>query len=342
MRDSRRTKSQTSRRVLSVVTVLMAVLGCVAVSGATAAADTGLCGGDSYSACTSGGYTDHGYGVPAHYNNSYWGAIAGHNCTNYVAYVEQTVNGAPAPPYQLGNADTWYQNAGAHGVGTNSTPAAGAVAWWGDAKVNGGHVAYVESVNAGGSIIISEDSYASGPFDWRIISPGSNSWPDGFIHFKDLPAGGSGATNYLIARVGPTVYGKQGLTDTWSTLASGAAADVQAAGTRIAFMDNSGTLWAKDTLGGSWYQETSPVNQYVVTPDLLLARVDNTVYGKQSLGDSWVTLTAGSATDVRAAGTRIAFVDGSGNLFAKDGLGGTWYQEIGSTSQYLATTTEPQ
>jgi surface antigen len=116
----------------------------------------------------------------------------GHNCTNYVAYVESTVNGAPTPSYSLGNAATWYGAAHAHGVTTDGTAANGAVAWWSGGS---GHVAYVESVNPGGSITVSEDAFSSGPFDWRTIDPGSGSWPNGFIHFKDLPAG-SGNPNY--------------------------------------------------------------------------------------------------------------------------------------------------
>jgi surface antigen len=239
----------------------------------------------------------------------------------------------------LGNADTWYSNAAAHGVPVNSTPANGSVAWWDDAPWNGdaGHVAYVESVNADGSITVSEDAYPSGPFDWRTITPGSSSWPGGFIHFKDLTGGGSTATSYLITRVGATVYGKQSLTDTWSTLTAGTAADVQAAGTRIAFLDNTGTLWAKDGLGGTWYQEIGSVSQFVLTPEYLIARVGDTVYAKAGLTDTWSTLTTG-AVDVKAAGTRIAVLDGNGNLLVKDTIGGTWFDETSGASQYVVTS----
>ena len=82
------------------------VLSTVGVTGASASgaaprapalADTVLCSGASYSTCTNAGYTDHGYG--ANSGNSYWQIDPGHNCTNYAAYVEQTVNGAPTPSY---------------------------------------------------------------------------------------------------------------------------------------------------------------------------------------------------------------------------------------------------
>lgn len=162
--------------------------GVVASMAEPAFADTTLCSGSSYSSCTNMNYTDHGYS--AHSSTSYWGAFAGHNCTNYAAFTAQTVDGAAAPNYSLGNASDWYNNAHNHGVTTNQTPAKGAIAWWRDAGWNGGggHVAFVEDKNPDGSIVISDDSYSNGPFRWMIITPNSWFWPQGFIHFKDLPA----------------------------------------------------------------------------------------------------------------------------------------------------------
>jgi surface antigen len=169
---------------------LMLVLGMAAPG--VAAADTTLCSGASYSACTGTGYTDHGYG--ANNANSYWRMDPGHNCTNYVAYVEQMVNGASAPSYLLGNAYQWGPNASAHGNPPDSTPKPGAVAWWDQNAGRGplGHVAYVESVNTDGSITVSQDVANTGPFSWETLSAGSSRWPTGFIHFKDLTSGGSG------------------------------------------------------------------------------------------------------------------------------------------------------
>jgi hypothetical protein len=62
-------------------------------------------------------------------------------------------------------------------------------------------------------------SFPSGPFDWRVITPGSAHWPGGFIHFKDLsPAVG----NQMI-------------------------------------LDSAGQVWAKNSIGnGGWTQETPP------------------------------------------------------------------------------------
>src|ERR1700733_15028675 len=67
-----------------------------------------LCTGDSYSTCVNAGFTDHGYA--AHSGTSYWGADPGHNCTNYVAYVE-TQNGVARPSFALHDAWQWWSEA---------------------------------------------------------------------------------------------------------------------------------------------------------------------------------------------------------------------------------------
>jgi hypothetical protein len=64
-------------------------------------ADTVLCSGASYGVCINAGYTNHGY--HAHSGASYEGADTGHNCTNYVAYVE-TLKGVARPSYHVGDA----------------------------------------------------------------------------------------------------------------------------------------------------------------------------------------------------------------------------------------------
>lgn len=68
--------------------------------------------------------------------------------------------GSPVPT-NLGNAVTWASRARAAGMTVSDTPIAGAVIWH-DQSVSGyvagglGHVAYVESVNPDGSIIVSD------------------------------------------------------------------------------------------------------------------------------------------------------------------------------------------
>ena len=85
----------------------------------------------------------------------------------------------------------WDNNAPAGSV--NTTPAVGAVAQWEASQPYrpSGHVAYVEAVNADGSITISQDNWSAGPFGWQTIMPGSANWPHHFIHFKDASVANS-------------------------------------------------------------------------------------------------------------------------------------------------------
>jgi surface antigen len=167
------------RLVVALVTATIATTGIIVAN--PAAADTMLCSGNNYSTCTQHNppYTDHGYGAVS--GNSYWNMIAGHNCTNYVAYVVGTVNGS-SDHSGLGNASNW-----GHVLYHDDSPAVGAVAWWDAAAWNGynGHVAYVESFDSN-SIKVSEDNYSAGPFQWRVITRTGGSWPNGFIHLKDI------------------------------------------------------------------------------------------------------------------------------------------------------------
>lgn len=61
-------------------------------------------------------------------------------------------------PNTLGNANTWYSRAAAQGMAVGTVPKAGAVGT--TERGEFGHVVYVESVNADGSITISEMNYA--------------------------------------------------------------------------------------------------------------------------------------------------------------------------------------
>jgi surface antigen len=75
-------------------------------------------------------------------------------CTWYVK------NRRPDLPNMLGNGGQWVANAAARGYATGTTPQAGAVA-----EIPG-HVAYVESVNGDGTIVISE---MNGPAGWGVV-----------------------------------------------------------------------------------------------------------------------------------------------------------------------------
>jgi surface antigen len=140
---------------------------------------------------------------------------AGDECTNYAAYVEQTVYGVETPAYILGDGGSWAQTAAAHGVAVDQTPTVGAVAEWDDGTdgIGGpGHVAVVEAVGQVGDrvawIEVSQqhiDSDADG-YDWeRIYAHSSSStwepWPSNFIHFEGRPTNAR-----LLATYGGRLY----------------------------------------------------------------------------------------------------------------------------------------
>ena len=79
------------------------------------------------------------------------GPYAAGQCTQWAWYNRKDI------PSNLGNANTWARRAAAAGFRVDRTPSAGAIfqttsGWY-------GHVGYVESVNADGSIVVTEMNY---------------------------------------------------------------------------------------------------------------------------------------------------------------------------------------
>lgn len=180
-----------SRTRIALVVLFFAAL-LVPVSPAQAAS-TVLCTG--YSSCEAAGYPHGGYASAK--GTSYWNMYTGTNCTNYVAHRLVTTNGLPnkRPAPGVGNARDWGT---AMKSVTDSTPAVGAVAWWGK---TGNHVAYIERVVSSSEIWVSESNW-SGAFDWRKITKSGSGWPDGIIHFADQPGPGG-----LTATTLPSISG---------------------------------------------------------------------------------------------------------------------------------------
>lgn len=109
-------------------------------------------------------------------------------CVSWVAHRLNTINGVPMVNdvfhgKHWGSANAWGGIAQQVGYRVDQTPAKGAVAWY-----SRGHVAYVEQVNADGSLLVSEMNHDNhNAFRFVLITKASR-WPSGFIHFKDLPA----------------------------------------------------------------------------------------------------------------------------------------------------------
>jgi surface antigen len=192
------------RRLPGAVLPVMVALAAVAVTPAAAAASqvpsSVLCTG--WAGCASLGYPSYGYATQGY--QSYWQMSPGDECTNYVAYIESQVFGAPAPGYLLGNGGQWAASAAANGVTVNDVPSAGAVAEWNGGSFGVGplgHVAVVEKVGPDDSYIdISQQNIGSAVdgYEWVQINAGFpatswQEWPDNFIHF---PIRGQASVGY--------------------------------------------------------------------------------------------------------------------------------------------------
>jgi surface antigen len=175
----RERRAGTSKRTLSVLALLLAMLATVGVTTPARSAEwIVLCTG--YDGCSAAGYSNSGYKAVS--STSYWRQTPGHNCTNYVAY-RLVKNGLPnvKPASLSGNAYNWGPS---FPTQTNNSPALGAVAWWNTSYSSTGHVAYVEKVISASEILVSEDNWG-GDFRWRRITLTGGRWPTGFIHLKD-------------------------------------------------------------------------------------------------------------------------------------------------------------
>ncbi|WP_309068048.1 CHAP domain-containing protein [Microbacterium sp.] len=155
------------RTVTTVLTVLALLVASLVFSPRAEAITWGpkLC--DGFAACAKAGLGSAGYDKV--YKQSFWNMIAGHNCTNYVAYRMQKAGVTRFVRY--GNAYQWGAEAKRAGLTVEKgTPRVGDVAWWDRNAIGGsglGHVAYVESVDVkAGTFTVSEDNY-SADFDWR-------------------------------------------------------------------------------------------------------------------------------------------------------------------------------
>ncbi len=154
---------------------------------------TYLCGPNAAYGCTPG-YT--GDNVPA----SMWSAYGcdnasgcpdtPHNCYLWIAY---RLNQEGIVPTWTADASDWDTNAAATGVPVDQTPAVGSVAQWNLAPK--GHVAWVESLGADGSITLTMDWWGSaattpstpgGYTAWIKIDSGSPAWPDNFLHYEQV------------------------------------------------------------------------------------------------------------------------------------------------------------
>lgn len=168
------------KRVFSLLLAFIMIFSCLSIS-ASAKTSEWRYWAKGFNGVKAEGLCTHQY--ENHYRNSYWGAVAGHNCTNYIGYM-LTMKGLDG--VVSGNASAWDNYARNNGYRVDATPTVGSIAQWNSTYSSYGHVAFVEEVNPG-YIVISEDNYG-GDYDYRFINRGDPDWPENFIHFRDGPA----------------------------------------------------------------------------------------------------------------------------------------------------------
>lgn len=285
---------------MPIVMVLGLLTAEIVATATPALASSTLCSG--FTACEASPYTDHSW--QANVGNSYWGQFSGDNCTNYVAYYEQAVNGMSTKrPSWLtvgGNADAWASEATAGGITVSSTPVVGAVAQWGDYgwNDNNGHVGIVEKVVSSTTIDVSWDSYSAGPYKWvSLNSTDANTssavgWPSNFIY---LGITTGGVSNKF----------------------------------RAAFQANNGNLYTFDSAAGAaatgqgMANGTSPAVTAVAAGHEEAFQAAGTnhlyVYGDVSTGDTQQGMASGTSPSIAAQSNgnsfEVAFQANNGNLY---------------------------
>ncbi len=255
------------------------------------------------------------------YTQSFWGMVAGHNCTNYAAY-RLIKNGVDASYLQgQGMAWQWGGVAQAHGVAVDKTPVVGDIAWFSSTSGVGsdGHVAYVESVDPGaGTVRVSEDNYG-GDFDWRDYYISNVT---GFIHFGGVPTVSDGSYVSYQGNVYRIAGGAPVYVSSWAhmggTQPTVALSDAQWNGLRAVPADGTYVtgVFPGDPLNGSVYRIAGGAPIYVSSWDHMgggqpTVAVDLSAIEMAGQGGWWNHLNY-----TPADGTYIA---GSGNGYASSG-----------------------
>jgi surface antigen len=103
------------------------------------------------------------------------------NCTSFVAYQLAAVGVAPSYYQYLGHAKSWAANAVKRKVQTGTVPRVGAVAYWEHGGKGFGHVAWVEAINADGSVRVSSyNGFTESYYAQDFVRP------EGYIYFSNV------------------------------------------------------------------------------------------------------------------------------------------------------------
>jgi surface antigen len=157
--------------ILGALLALASVVGVVAALGSGASPARPLSAASAQEPAAAATPAD----VPYPYNTSTrvgpWGFYTQHS-SDYVAWrffqrevsFSSNMSGPNGKVGHFGDPSTWPVNATALGFKVDTVPKVGSIAQWGAGELGAGkagHVAYVDRVNADGSVVVSE-------FDWNV------------------------------------------------------------------------------------------------------------------------------------------------------------------------------
>ncbi|MFI5426840.1 CHAP domain-containing protein [Aeromicrobium sp. UC242_57] len=171
-----------------VALILMTLIGGLLLAAPTSAqaakakAPKVYCKG--FSSCEKKGFSTRGY--RAVHQRQHWGAVAGHNCTNYAAYRLTSRGRVTDRAATIGSASEWGITLPKAGIAVrHRKPKVGDIAWWSYHRksVRRSHVAYVERVYKDGSVLVSEDNY-KGTFYYTRYYKGHRLFPSSFLRVK--------------------------------------------------------------------------------------------------------------------------------------------------------------
>jgi hypothetical protein len=135
----------------------------------------------------------------------------------------------------------------------------------------------------------------------------------------------------ITVRSGSTILAKDGLSDPWTIEVTGLSlpAHIFAAGDRIGYLDSGSSLIVKQGLNGVWAKVATSVDDAVLTPNRIVARLGGTLLAKDGLNDPWATEATGigAPAQIFASGDRIGYSDSGKSLYVKQGLSGAWLKE---------------
>jgi surface antigen len=237
------------------------------------------------------------------------------NCTSYAAY-RLAASGVAFDDYKnLGHAYQWLDNAAKRGIANGTAPKVGAVAWRGATSTSDfGHVAWVESINADGTINTSNYRGDTESF-YKEYSVNSQKYK--YIYFSNVNTTTSGASiNAQFIGTNMLAPGKR-LNAGQYILSNNAqyALVMQTDGNLVLYGPGVKPLWASNTSGqGAAFAAMQTDGNFV------LYRSNNTPV--------WSTQTNG-----RGESSAVMQDDGNFVLYSKAGTA-TWHTRTSGHATY--------